>query len=109
VLEDPAVKVIAEVPAPNVIVPLPIVQAYVAPAPADGTEALLPKEFGQIEPGAAIAVEGAGRTSTLVVAGGETHPSTATVTEYRPDAEDGAARISGFCSADVKLFGPVQL
>ena len=78
--EGPAVKAIALVPAPEVIVPLPIVQAYVVPAPPDGTEALLPEELGQIDAGAAIAAEGASRTSTLVVAGGETHPSTVTVT-----------------------------
>jgi len=60
--EDPAVNRTAGVPAPVVIVPLAIDQAYVAPGPADGTEALLPEEFGQTEGTAEIEMTSGSRT-----------------------------------------------
>ncbi len=56
-----------------------------------------------------MAAEGNGRTTALVVAGTEAHPPTVIVTEYRPEAEGAAEGIWGFCSADVKPPGPVQL
>src|SRR5260221_11430225 len=106
--EDPAANRIVAVPEPERIVPLAIDQAYVAPAPADGTEALLPEEFAQIEAGAEIADEGKARTRTPVVAAGEAQPLIVTVTPYVPEAEGGADRICGFCSEDANPPGPVQ-
>jgi len=102
------VKIIVPVPAPDVIVPFVIDQLYVAPAPAEGTEALLPEEFGQIDVGADIAAEGSARMTTVVVAAGELQPLTVAVTPYTPAAESGADRICGFCSLDVNPLGPVQ-
>src|SRR5262249_40181792 len=57
--ELPAVNAIERVPLPPVIVPFPIVQAYVAPAPASGTEAALPAEPEQTWAGAVIVASGA--------------------------------------------------
>jgi hypothetical protein len=78
--DDPAVNTIADVPAPDVIGPLAIDHAYVAPSPADATEALLPEEFEQTEARAEIAAKGSARTRTSVVAAAETQPSTVTTT-----------------------------
>jgi len=58
----PAVHVIALVPDPAVIVPFVIVQAYVAPAPALGTEAALPVDAGQTLAGAVIIAVGGSQT-----------------------------------------------
>ena len=52
---------------------------------------------------------GSGLTVTLVDAGEDVQPLTVTVTLYVPDAAVVAFGIDGFCSDDVKLFGPVQL
>src|SRR4051794_24896636 len=46
-LDEPAVYVMFGVPAPPVIEPFVIDQAYVAPAPAFATDALLPAELAQ--------------------------------------------------------------
>jgi len=108
VSEDPAVKIIVRVPLPDVIVPFVIDQLYVAPAPAEGTEALLPGEFGQIDVGAEITTEGSARMTTFVVAGSDVQPFAVAVTLYTPAAESGADRICGFCSPDVNPLGPVQ-
>ena len=64
----PAVNVIARVPAPAVIVPFVIDQAYVAPGPASDTEALCPAAPGHTEEGAVIAADGSGLTLAVVVA-----------------------------------------
>jgi len=76
----PARNVMLLVPAPDVIVPLVIPQAYVAPAPADGTEAFRPPAFGHAAEGAVIAAEGTGLTATVVVPAAEAQPLTVTVT-----------------------------
>lgn len=60
----PAVKVTERVPGPAVTVPFEIVQAYVAPLPASGTEATSPVAFGQAVPGAVIVAFGEGFTVT---------------------------------------------
>ena len=55
------------VPAPPVIIPLLMVQTYVAPPPALGTEAVLPIELAQTEVGEAVIVEeGKGLMTTEV-------------------------------------------
>jgi len=56
----------------------------------------------------AVGVAGLALTTTLVVAAAEVQPLTVTVTEYVPAAAVVALAIVGFCSAEVKLFGPVH-
>jgi hypothetical protein len=60
----PALNVTERVPVPPVIVPFEMVQAYVAPAPASGTEATSPVAFGHVEAGAVIVAFGEGFTVT---------------------------------------------
>jgi len=64
---EPAVNLIDRVPAPSVIVPFVIDQAYVAPVPAFGTEAELPVESAHTAAGAVITAEGAGFTLTVAL------------------------------------------
>ena len=52
---------------------------------------------------------GVGLIVTAVVPAGPVHPAVVAVTEYVPVAAVVTAVIVGFCVADVKLFGPVQL
>src|SRR5215831_11006223 len=78
---DPVENVIERVPAPAVIVPLVIDQAYVAPAPASGTDAGWPLELGQTAPAVVITADGPARTVAVVVAGAEAHPPTIATTE----------------------------
>jgi hypothetical protein len=54
------------VPLPPVIEPFEIDQAYVAPAPALGTDALLLVEIAQTWAGVVIAAEGSGLMTTVV-------------------------------------------
>jgi hypothetical protein len=61
----PASHVIMGVPLPDVIVPLVRAQAYVAPGPASGTEARLPVEPGQTDPGAVMVALGGATTVTV--------------------------------------------
>jgi hypothetical protein len=70
----PAVNVIAGLPGPAVIVPFEIVQRYVAPAPASGTEATRPACPGTAELGAEITAEGA-LPATVTVADPEEVPA----------------------------------
>jgi len=65
--EDPAVNLIAFVLAPDVIVPFVIDQEYVTPAPALGTEALLPVELAHTDPGPVMTVEGSGFRLTVAL------------------------------------------
>ena len=58
----PALNVTERVPVPPVIDPFEIVQAYVAPAPASGTEATSPVVFGQAVAGAVMVAFGEGFT-----------------------------------------------
>src|SRR5437763_79275 len=47
-------------------------------------------------------------TATLVVEAAEVQPLTLAITEYVPLARAGALAMVGFCSAEVKPFGPVH-
>lgn len=47
--------------------------------------------------------------TAVVVPAGPSHPSTLAVTEYNPAAANVVLVMEGFWTADVKLFGPVQL
>jgi hypothetical protein len=65
--DAPTEKTIAFVPAPDVIVPFVIVQTYVAPVPALGTEAARPPLFWQAAEGAEIVAEGTVLTVTVAL------------------------------------------
>ena len=65
-----AVQVMLRVFAPLLIVPLVIVQAYVAPIPASGTLAVLPVEPAQTAAGAVIVVSIAGQPTVSVALAG---------------------------------------
>jgi hypothetical protein len=62
----PAVYVMAFVPVPPVIVPFVTVHAYAAPAPASGTDAVLPVLFSHVAAAAVIAALGRASTETFV-------------------------------------------
>jgi len=83
------------------------VQAYVAPETV-GVESWIvaPSQYGP--PFEAVGVAGVALTTTLVVPAAEVQPFTVTVTEYVPASAVVALERVGFCSADVKPFGPVQ-
>ena len=53
-------------------------------------------------------VDGIAFTVTEVEPAAEVQPLTVTVTEYVPLSEVAAPDLVGFCSADVKPFGPVH-
>src|SRR5204863_1208816 len=83
------------------------VHAYVAPWPA-----AISRDLGapaQYEPPLdAVGVAGVGLTTTLVVPAAEVQPLTVTVTEYVPPSASAAFARVGFCSDEVKPFGPVH-
>lgn len=56
-----------------------------------------------------VGVAGGALTIAVVVLTVEVQPATVAVTLYTPVADEVAARITGVCALDVKLFGPVQL
>ena len=64
--DAPAVKVIPFVPCPELIVPLVMLQAYVAP-PCRGTVALMPMALGQTLAGTLMATTGFALMVTLFV------------------------------------------
>src|SRR4051795_798687 len=94
------------VPLPLVMVPLLIDQAYVAPAPAFGTEALLPVEVAQTFAGVVIVADGIGLKTTVVddCALPPHGPGLLTVTVYVPPTVIPV----GFCCDEVKPPGPVH-
>jgi hypothetical protein len=94
------------VPAPAVIEPFTIDQLYVAPAPAFGTEALLPAVVAQTVAEAVIVADGIGLMTTVVEACAlPPHgPGLLTVTMYVP----ATVMPVGFCCEEVKPPGPVQ-
>jgi DUF971 family protein len=82
------------------------VQAYVAPATVGVESAIVePVQYGP--PFDAVGVAGVALTTTFVVPAAEVQPLTVIVTEYVPAFVRVALRV-GFCSAEVKPFGPVQ-
>ena len=66
-----------------------------------------PEQIGELLP--ATGADGIGLTVTLMVPFGPVHPATVALTVYTPDARVVAPGIVGFCEAEEKLFGPVQL
>src|SRR5919205_543180 len=83
------------------------VQAYVAPE-TNGVESemVAPSQYGP--PFDAVGVAGVALTTTLVVPAAEVQPLTVTVTEYVPPSATVALARVGFCSDEVKPFGPVH-
>src|SRR6185295_9608246 len=83
------------------------VHEYVAPATV-GVDRLIvaPSQYGP--PLLAVGVAGVALTTTLVVPAAEVQPLTVMVTEYVPASAVVALERVGFCSAEVKPFGPVQ-
>jgi hypothetical protein len=82
------------------------VHAYVAPATVGVESAIVaPSQYGP--PLLAVGVAGVGLTTTLVVPAADVQPETVIVTEYVPAFASEALRV-GFCSAEVKPFGPVH-
>ena len=65
-----------------------------------------PSQYGP--PLDAVGVAGTGLTVTLVEPAAEVQPFTVTVTKYVPASAAVAPERVGFCSADVKPFGPVH-
>ena len=83
------------------------VHAYVAPATVGVESAIVaPAQYGPLFD--AVGVAGIGLTTTLVVPAAEVQPLTVTVTEYVPASAVVAFARVGFCSAEVKPFGPVH-
>src|SRR2546423_80014 len=84
------------------------VHAYVAPATVGvESEIALPSQNGP--PLAAVGVAGiAVLTTTFVVPAAEVQPPMVMVTEYVPASAAAAFARVGFCSAEVKPFGPVH-
>jgi hypothetical protein len=65
-----------------------------------------PSQYGP--PFDAVGVEGIALTTTLVVPAAEVQPLTVMLTEYVPASAVVAFVRVGFCSAEVKPFGPVH-
>src|SRR3954451_21608820 len=95
-----------DVPAPAVMEPFEIDQLYVAPAPAVGTDALLPAETEQTIADAVIVADGIGLKTTVVDACAllPHGPGELTVTVYVP----ATVMTVGFCCEEVKPPGPVH-
>ena len=70
------------------------------------SEMVPPTQYGPVFD--AVGVAGAGLTTTFVVPAAELQLPTVTTTEYVPLLAVVALAIVGFCSAEVKLFGPVH-
>src|SRR4029079_13316214 len=83
------------------------VHAYVAPLTVGvEREIVAPAQYGP--PLLAVGVAGVALTTTFVVPAADVQPLTVTVTEYVPASAIVAFARVGFCSAEVKLFGPVH-
>src|SRR5689334_22341106 len=83
------------------------VHEYVAPATsAVESEMVWPAQYGP--PLLAVGVAGIGLTTTLVLPAADVQPLTVMVTEYVPASAGAALLLVGFCSAEVKPFGPVH-
>jgi hypothetical protein len=83
------------------------VHAYVAPATVDVESWIVePSQYGP--PLLALGVAGVALTTTFVEPAADVQPLTVIVTEYEPASASVALARVGFCSADVKPFGPVH-
>lgn len=83
------------------------VQAYVAPLTV-GVESAMVEPAQNGPPFDAAGAAGIGLTTTAVVPPAEGQPFTVTVTKYVPASAAVALACVGFCSDEVKPFGPVQ-
>jgi hypothetical protein len=83
------------------------VQAYVAPV-TEGVDSVNnpPTQTGLLLE--AVGVAGTGFTTTVVDPAALVHPPADTVTLYVPAAARVTPAIFGFCTAELKPFGPVQ-
>jgi hypothetical protein len=83
------------------------VHEYVAPL-TNGVLSWIvaPSQYGP--PLVAVGVAGAGLMTTFVVPAADVQPFTVMVTEYVPASAVVALARVGFCSEDVKPFGPVH-
>ena len=83
------------------------VHEYVAPLTVGVDSAIVaPSQYGP--PLLAVGVAGVGLMTTFVVPAAEVQPLTVIVTEYVPASATVALERVGFCSAEVKPFGPVH-
>src|SRR6184192_1022256 len=83
------------------------VHEYVAPETnAVDSEIVAPSQYGP--PLLAVGVAGIALTTTLVVPAAEGQPFTVMVTEYVPASAVVAFARVGFCTAEMKPFGPVH-
>src|SRR5204863_299970 len=83
------------------------VHEYVAPATVGVESAIVaPSQYGP--PFEAVGVAGVALTTTFVLPAAEVQLLTVTVTEYVPASAVVALERVGFCSAEVKPFGPVH-
>src|SRR5436190_7303935 len=83
------------------------VHEYVAPLTnAVESEIMAPSQYGP--PLLAVGVAGVGLTTTFVVPEAEVQPLTVMVTEYVPASAVVALARVGFCTAEMKPFGPVH-
>src|SRR5207249_6117709 len=83
------------------------VHAYVAPlTKAVDSEIVAPSQYGP--PLLAAGVAGVALTTTFVVPAAEGQPFTVIVTEYVPASAVVAFARVGFCTAEMKPFGPVH-
>src|SRR5205823_11179297 len=83
------------------------VHAYVAPVTVGvESEIVAPSQYGPVFD--AVGVAGVALTTTFVVPAADVQPLTVIVTEYVPASAVVAFERVGFCSAEVKPFGPVH-
>jgi hypothetical protein len=83
------------------------VHAYVAPLTVGVFSWIVaPSQYGP--PFVAVGVAGVALTTTFVVPAADVQPLTVIVTEYVPASAVMAFARVGFCSDDVKPFGPVH-
>jgi hypothetical protein len=82
-------------------------QAYVAPATVGvDSEIVELSQYGP--PFVAAGVAAVVLTTTFVLPAGDVQPDAVTITEYVPPSAAVAFGLVGFCSVEVKPFGPLQ-
>src|SRR5690242_8663015 len=83
------------------------VHAYVEPVTAGVDSAIVPPaQYGP--PFVATGVAADALTTTFVLPASEVQPAVVTITEYVPESLVAALAMVGFCSAEVKPFGPLH-
>src|SRR5205814_3027117 len=86
----------------------PLRSHWLPPALLEVSVTLPPAQKVVGPPGVMVGVAGMGLRTTLVIPAAEVQPLTVTVTEYVPASAVVAFARVGFCSDEVKPFGPVQ-